>query len=353
MGFSLEDTVFVSDEKADELLPNNAHPGDLIFTQRGTLGQIGIVPADCHYRRLVISQSQMKMTVDPFLTDPRFLFYFFSAPETISLIDAKAIRAGVPHINLDMLRSFEVPNPPLPIQRRIVSILSAYDDLIENNRKRIAILEEMARRLYREWFVHFRYPGHESVPLEDSALGQIPQGWEVLPFDSAILLQRGFDLPKGERIPGAVPIYAATGINGHHHVAKVKAPGVITGRSGSIGTVMLAWNDFWPLNTTLWVKDFRRINPFLAFFLLKEMGLSQYNAGAAVPTLNRNDLARINTLVPPIKIQDAFADQAGSQLRLADNLVRQNDVLRRTRDLLLPRLMSGQLSVEAAEAAIL
>ena len=80
---------------------------------------------------------------------------------------------------LRYLQAFEVRVPPLPTQRKIASILSAYDDLIENNTRRIAILEEMAQAIYREWFVNFRFPGHENVKLVDSPLGQIPEGWEA------------------------------------------------------------------------------------------------------------------------------------------------------------------------------
>jgi type I restriction enzyme, S subunit len=177
--FSFDDFVYVSEKKADELQANNAHPGDLIFTQRGTIGQVGLIPFDSPISRFVISQSQMKLSVDPEHADPLFLYYFFTAPDTVQKIQNLAFAAGVPHINLDILRNFEIPVPPLPVQKRIASILTAYDDLIENCQRRIKILETMARSLYREWFVNFRFPGHENVPLVPSPLGDIPQGWAV------------------------------------------------------------------------------------------------------------------------------------------------------------------------------
>jgi type I restriction enzyme, S subunit len=145
--FSFEDFVWVSEDKADELLPNNAHPGDLVFTQRGTIGQVGLIPMDAPFKRFVISQSQMKLTPDADQADALFLYYYFASPETVKTIENLAFAAGVPHINLDILRNFEVSLPPLPLQRRTATILSAYDDLIENNQRRIRILESMARVL--------------------------------------------------------------------------------------------------------------------------------------------------------------------------------------------------------------
>lgn len=174
--FSFDDLVFVSEDKADNLLANNAHPGDIIFTQRGTLGQVGIIPANGPYRRYVISQSQMKLTVDETKANREFLYYFFRCPATVQQIVSHSLVAGVPHINLDILRNWEIPLPPLPIQRRISAILSGYDNLIENNTRRIQILEQMAQALYREWFVNFRFSGYATVKLVDSTAGKIPQG---------------------------------------------------------------------------------------------------------------------------------------------------------------------------------
>jgi len=116
----------------------------------------------------------------------------------------------------------------------------------------------------------------------------VPEGWEKKPLGEMLTLQRGFDLPVSKRKEGKTPIYASTGINGHHVEAKVKGPGVVTGRSGSLGTVMFVSGDFWPLNTTLWVKEFKLVGPHFATHLLENMHLEQYNGGAAVPTLNRH-----------------------------------------------------------------
>jgi type I restriction enzyme S subunit len=243
--------------------------------------------------------------------------------------------------------------PPLPIQRRIAGILSAYDDLIENSQRRIKILEEMARRLYREWFVHFRFPGHEGCRLVESSLGEIPEGWEVGRLDEVLVLQRGFDLPKSDRVDGSVPIYAATGVTGFHDTAKVGPPGVVTGRSGSIGEVLYVQEDFWPLNTALWVKDFPRSEPLYAYYLLSSLDLKQFNSGAAVPTLNRNDIHGIQVLIPSQDLQQHFQYVAGSLLSQVRAHSLQINNLHRVRDLLLPRLLSGQIDVDSIPELVL
>src|SRR6266571_6679307 len=172
--FKDNDFVFVSEEKADLLSANNAYPGDVIFTQRGTLGQVGVIPTESRFPRYIVSQSQMKLTVNPAKANARFVYYFFRQPETVQMVKNRALTSGVPHINLGILREFEIPLPPLEAQSKIVATLSAYDELMENNRRRMELLEESARLLYREWFVRLRFPGHEHTRITDG----VPNGWQ-------------------------------------------------------------------------------------------------------------------------------------------------------------------------------
>lgn len=240
-----------------------------------------------------------------------------------------------------MLEGFEIPLPPVDVQDKIVQKIRTYNDLIENNRRRIQLLEESARLLYQEWFVHLRFPGHKQVKITDG----VPEGWSKEPLENLLVLQRGFDLPVSKRIEGSVPIYASTGINGFHNVAKVKGPGVVTGRSGSLGTVMYVAKDYWPLNTTLWVKEFKKASPIFATYLLRAMKLEGYNGGAAVPTLNRNDVHKVDVLCPESKLMNEFEVQVENIFKQIDKLKEYNEKLAQARDLLLPKLMSGELTV--------
>ncbi|MBD2295254.1 restriction endonuclease subunit S [Anabaena sphaerica FACHB-251] len=203
----------------------------------------------------------------------------------------------------------------------------------------------MAQTLYHEWFVKFRFPGHEQVNMVESELGLIPEGW-IGKLEDALILQRGFDLPSKQRQEGNILVYAATGVVGTHNEAKVKAPGIVTGRSGSLGTVMYVDEDFWALNTTLWVKEFRTVTPIYAFYLLKSLRLEQYNSGAAVPTLNRNDIHGLPVVIPSAEILEKFSQNVEPLFILKKNLIKRNQNLRATRDLLLPKLISGEIDVE-------
>lgn len=327
--------------------------GDLIVAMteqaEGLLGSSAIIPRSgmyLHNQRLGLVQIR-----DLTQADQNFIYYLFNSKTVRQQIRGSASGTKIRHTSPSRIAEVKVRIPTQPVQRRIAGILSAYDELIENSQRRIKILETMARTLYREWFVHFRFPGHEKIPLVTSSLGEIPQGWEVGRLDDVLVLQRGFDLPKSDRVDGTVPIYAATGVTGFHNEVKVKAPGVVTGRSGTIGDVLYVQEDFWPLNTTLWVKEFPKAEPLYAFYVLSALDLKQFNSGAAVPTLNRNDIHGFDTLIPPRPLQKKFQEIVGAMLGQTRILELKIQNLRKARDLLMPRLLSGQVSlyIDAAE----
>jgi type I restriction enzyme, S subunit len=318
-------------------------PGTLCITIAANIAESAILGIEGCFPDSVVG-----FVADPEKTDVRFIKYYME----ILKLQMQSVSRGTTqdNLSLDKLLSFDFRVPPLPTQRRIAGILSAYDELIENSQRRIKILEAMALGLFREWFVHFRFPGHDNHPLIASPLGDIPQGWEAGRLDDVLVLQRGFDLPKASRVEGTVPIYAATGITGFHNIAKVTAPGVVTGRSGTIGEVVYVQEDFWPLNTSLWVKEFPRAEPLYAYFVLSDVDLAQFNSGAAVPTLNRNDIHGLVSLIPPRSLQIRFQDTVGAMFSRIRTLELQVQNLNKTRNLLLPRLLSGQLDL-TTEAA--
>jgi len=250
--------------------------------------------------------------------------------------------ATVHHLNMKDIRALPIPDlPTLEVQRALSGVVAAYNDLIETNRRRIALLEESARMLYREWFVDLRFPGYELV----ECVNGLPAGWRRDRLDAALFLQRGFDLPNQARQFGDVPIYASTGVTGYHDVARVSAPGVVTGRSGTLGVVHYAAQDFWPLNTALWIKEFRSVTPLIAYFMLSEMNLSQYNSGASVPSLDRKVAHSVEVLISPMEFMLQFDEFVRPLFEQIDSLRQTNESTIDARDALLPQLMSGELAV--------
>ncbi len=335
----LDGIARISEEDRDRLSRHIMEEGDIVFSRRGDVTRRAIITSQeagylCGTGCLLIRLKHPQI-------DNRFLSLFFSLPQFKDYIVQRAVGATMPNLNTGILERIPLVLPIIKTQRRIVDILSAYDDLIENNRRRMALLEESARLLYQEWFVRLRFPGHEHVRIVNG----LPEGWERCELEQCLMLQRGFDLPVQNRRDGLVPIYGSTGIVGLHTNAKVAGPGLVTGRSGSLGEVSYIAVDFWPLNTSLWVKEFRKVSPLFALYLLRYMDLKQYNGGASVPTLDRKAVHRVDVTVPSRKWVSAFDEFASPLFRQIGNFELQNQKLRAARDLLLPRLMSGEVVV--------
>ena len=333
--FNDDDFVFVREEKADQLVANNAYPGDVVFTQRGTLGQVGLIPTESRFPRYLISQSQMKLTVSPAKANAKFVYYYFRHPDTVQNIKNHAITSGVPHINLGLLREFEMPLPPLQAQREIVAILSAYDDLMENNRRRMGLLEEAARLLYREWFVRLRFPGHAHAHIT----GGVPEGWERKRLGEYITLNYGKALKADDRINGDYPVFGSSGIVGTHEKPLVQGPGIIVGRKGNVGSVYWSSKSYYPIDTVYFV-DAESSNLYL-YYALKHMHF--ISTDVAVPGLNRNFAYSRTLVIPPKNSVREFLNMVAPLHEQMENLDEMNQKLRAARDLLLPRLMSGEI----------
>jgi type I restriction enzyme S subunit len=311
--------------------------------------------------------SVVGFTADPNKADVRFVEYLFQAMR--KQVKSQADGSAQENINLEVLRKLEFPIPPLGVQIELADFLSLLDDRIALLRETNATLEAIAQALFKSWFVDFdpvrakmegRAPeGMDEATaalfpdgLQESALGLVPRGWRVGMLQDLLLLQRGFDLPSQDRIPGDYPIIAASGPSGTHAVAMAKGPGVVTGRSGVLGRVFLELEDYWPLNTTLWVKEFRASTPCYAYELLRLLDFQSFNAGSAVPTLNRNHIHSLRYLIPPMSCVESYeslAIQLQHRVRLNSQ---QAQTLATLRDTLLPRLISGALRLPEAEAVV-
>ena len=343
----LEGCSYVSDEVAVTASRYRLYRGDVLVTMSGEIGSVGVVRTDEH---LLLNQRVGRiMLLDPDAAEIRYIAYALQDPCIKSMMEAIAYGAAQPNISPTLIGSLPLWLPPRATQTAIANVLEAFDDLIENNRRRVEMLEEMARTIYREWFVKFRFPGHEHAPMVDSALGPIPEGWQVGRVDSLILLQRGFDLPLKVRESGPIPVVGASGVQGSHLAAKATGPGVVTGRSGTIGVVNYVPGDFWPLNTSLWVREFRLATPRYAYFLLEGLDLKRAASGSAVPSLDRKVVHGLPVVCPPPNLIEGWDTRVAGMFEAVEALRSQSTRLSAIRDLLLPKLVTGQIDVSTLD----
>ncbi|MDR5752146.1 MULTISPECIES: restriction endonuclease subunit S [unclassified Caballeronia] len=268
---------------------------------------------------------------------PGFLKYIIASEEFTGYV--KNIQGGtnVPHISGEQIRSFKFRQPPLAAQKKIGDILSTYDDLIANNRRRIALLEQSARLLYREWFVHLRFPGHEHVKVVDG----VPVGWDRKPLGNVAKLNYGKALKAEHREAGNFPVYGSSGIVGNHKAALSEGPGIIIGRKGNVGKTFWSSSGFFPIDTVYFV-DAETSNLYLYYALQNAQFIS---TDVAVPGLNRDFAHSRPILIPPAQMLDEFLESVTPMHQQIDKLTLYNAKLREVRDLLLPRLMNGEIQV--------
>lgn len=255
----------------------------------------------------------------------------------------KRVSQGAAQDNLSQQKLLSIPLsvPSVTKQRRIADKISAYDDMIENNRRRMELLEESARQLYEEWFVRLRFPGHEHTGITDG----VPEGWERKKLGDCFTLKRGHDLPERLRVPGDVPVVSSSGITGHHNKKKADGPGVVTGRYGTLGDVYFVESDYWPHNTSLYVVDFKRNSPRVVYWWLKNALATAQSNNAAVPGLNRNVIHAFTLLWPTEQLRFHFDNMVQPIFKQLSVLTSLNETLSSARDILLPRLMSGDVAV--------
>ncbi len=303
--------------------------------------------------------------------DSHFLYYWLLSPQGKGELEKSKIGSAQPAFTIRLLKRMEIDLPPLEIQHRIASILSAYDDLIENNTRRIAILEEVARRLYQEWFVHFRFPGHEKVRLVDSELGKIPEGWEVVTIAGVTdFLSRGI-----------APIYAEEAtcrvinqrcIRDHklsmeparRQQKKVPAEkyvrlGDILINSTGVGTLGRVAQVCEVLEETTVDSHVTIVRPtdhldhdFFGVALLElQPHFESQGVGSTGQTeLNRVRVGETQIVLPPPGLQHTFGASVSPMRQLALLLEKKSANLRTQRDLLLPKLISGEIDVSTLPA---
>ncbi len=357
--------VFITEEKARELKNCIAKYDDILFTAAGTLGQVALVPKVSRFPEYIISNKQIRIRLNTKKVFPLFVYYFLSSPSMRAFIASQNKGSSVPLLTLGIIRKLTVPVPPLNVQRKIAAILSAYDELIETNRRRIALLEKLAEEIYREWFVRLRFPGHENVKLVKG----VPSGWKVKKLSELVRTQYGYTTsadaegpgPKFLRITDIVPAAIDWESVPHCKIDDILEEKYLLHE----GDIVVARTGA----TVGYAKRINRLHPKAVFasYLVRLipnrkmdavfLGMSvernafkdfimMYVTGAAQPQANATTMALFPVLYPPESVLIDFNQIAQPILDQKEILLNQMAMLARARDLLLPRLISGKLSVE-------
>ncbi len=251
-------------------------------------------------------------------------------------------------LNNNDLSYLTILYPEFAVQKKFASLLLSYDKLIENNTRRIQILEEMAQRIYKEWFVDFKYPGHENNELVESELGMIPEGWEVKEFGEKIIFKRGKNITKKQIIDGDIPVVAA-GIKPayFHNQSNTTSPIITISASGAnAGYINLFFKDIWASDCSYINKEMT-LNIFYYYSLVrfKQKEITRLQRGSAQPHVYPKDIARILIVDPKIELIEEFETLAEPMFKEIGILKKKDQNLRQTRDLLLPKLISGKVDV--------
>jgi len=339
---------YISEEDHKKVIKRvKPQKGDILFSNIGSVGDTARINSNIEFsiKNVALFRANERKI------DASYLYYLVRSPQFRNKALQLVSGSAQPFISLANLRGFEVSYfSDKQKQQKIASILSAFDDLIENNSRRIEILEEMARRIYREWFVHFHYPGHEKDELVDSGteLGEIPEGWEVKKLKNIIDLTYGKGLRKKDRVEGKYPVYGSSGIIDWHNDYHVEGPGVIVGRKGNVGSMFWEYENFNPIDTTYYVET--ELPLTYAFYNLHNQNF--INSDAAVPGLSKRQASTLPVLVPDKDILKDFDSKLFQLFDLKSVIETKNEKLKETRDLLLPKLISGGIDVEEMKLAI-
>lgn len=345
------DTGNITENRIDEIvklnpltdkIPSRAKrkvkKGNIIYsTVRPNQKHYGYV--DKQYDNLLVSTGFVVIDVNEDIADGKYFYYWLTQEKNTNYLQtiAENTVATYPSIAPKDIENMSIELPLLDIQRKIAKVLSNYDDLIENNNKRIKILEEMAQKIYKEWFVDFKYPGHETATFKDTELGKL-----VMP-------KKGKNITKATIKEGNIPVVAG-GLEPayYHSVANTVSPVITISASGAnAGYVKLYYEDIWASDCS-YIDN--QMTPYVYYFYLylkhNQIRVTNLQKGAAQPHVYPQDLATLKIMNIDENVIKEFNSIVTPLFEEIKNIILKNKVLQQTRDLLLPHLMSGEIDVD-------
>ncbi|MCB2258058.1 restriction endonuclease subunit S [Escherichia albertii] len=355
--------------------------GDVVLTTEAPLGEV----AQLDSRKVALAQRVITLRGKKGILENDYLLYLLQSSFVQNQLDGRASGSTVTGIKQSELREIILRLPPVSLQKSISHQLKCLDKKIDLNNKINKTLEQMSQTLFKSWFVDFdpvidnaldagnpipealqsraelRQKVRNSTdfkPLpaeirslfpsefEETELGWVPEGWETNRLENILELAYGKALKKTERIEGDYPVYGSGGVDGSHNEFLVKGPGIIVGRKGTVGSLYWENKDFYPIDTVFYVKPKKYFSLVYCYQLLKTLGLENMNTDAAVPGLNRNNAYRLDVITPTQPIIAQYTNIVQAFRYKMDSNHNEIDNLTNLRNTLLPKLISGELSLE-------
>lgn len=332
----------VSEEHVKRLSRHQVYEGNLMVARKGDVRKCAYITAN--ENGWMTGSDCLKVVLDESKCYPKFIYYQLRSEHIGRWLEKVSIGATMPSLNTGLLSGIEMVLPPIEIQKQIAGILSAYDDLIENNQKQIKLLEEAAQRLYKEWFVDLRFPGHENTKIVDG----VPEGWHRGTVGQIAEFKRGRTITKAQVKGGNVPVVAG-GLEPayYHNVANTKAPVITISASGAnAGFVRLYGVDVFASDCSF-VDGLGTESLFFVYEFLKEskVSIDQLQKGSAQPHVYAKDINAMKITIPEKEYLERFDRYAKVYFNKIKTLQGQNERLKTARNLLLPKLMSGEVEV--------
>jgi type I restriction enzyme S subunit len=362
-GLDSSNVKYITEDAYRDVARYTINPDEIYISIAGTIGRVGIIPPS--FSGANLTENAAKITAINRAFDKRFVMYYLRSEFGQAEISSKIVGTSQPKLALFRIKEIRIPQFSTPHQQKIAAILSAYDDLIENNLRRIKILEEMAQTIYREWFVKFRFPGHQKVKMVDSSLGKIPEGWEVKRLGAVCSILMG-QSPKSEfyNTNGeGLPFHQGVTDFGERF-PKTRVYCTFPGRIAEVGDILFSVRaPVGRLNLAdrkiiigRGLSAIRNLDgyQYFTFHQLKEIFKEEdiMGGGTIFKAVTKGDMERIEFLYPRKEHLALFEKICSPMAEQLAALGKKNRILRQTRDLLLPKLISGELDVSELDIKI-
>ena len=330
------DAYYISEEDFNKINERSrVEQWDVLMSMIGTVGAVAVVRDHPLYaiKNVALFKcggSEIK---------GRWLSYYLRTPMAIGHMFGNQKGSSQQFLSLGQLRKLPIAITDTEYMHRVIDILSAYDSLIETNQRQIKLLEEAAQRLYKEWFVDLRFPGHKDVLVVDG----VPEGWKKKKVTDLLQIRYGKDHKSLD--DGDIPVYGSGGIMRRVKPILHSGESVLIPRKGSLNNILYVDGDFWTIDTMFYSIPLINNVAKYCYLFLSRLDMNSFNIGAAVPSMTVNILDGIDISLPTEHVLAMFEEQVSILFDQKKLLAKQNEVASEARDRLLPKLMFGEITI--------